>query len=163
MPKTIAFLLIGLFFGTGLGFLLAAGSGARPDVHDHGPEVHDHAAHDHGDGSHEHAAMTEAGTPAPGLELVLHPDARQSRNLRIVTRNFVFDPEGVNGAHVPGRGHAHIWIDGVRIGRAYGPWFHLGALPVGSHELRVTLNANDHSQLATDGRPIEATATVVIE
>jgi len=163
MPKTIVFLLIGLFFGTGLGFLLAAGSGAQLESHDHGPEVHDHSAHDHGDGSHDHPAMTEAGTPAPSVGLVLHPDTRQSRNLQIVTGNFTFDPEGVNGFHVPGRGHAHVYVDGVKIGRAYGPWFHLSALPAGTHEVRVTLNANDHSQLATDGQPIEATARVVIE
>jgi hypothetical protein len=162
MAKPLAFLGIGLFFGTGLGFLVAASSGAQLEGHDHdqGAAVHDHAAHDHGTA---HTALTEAGTPAPVLTLTLHPDGAQSRNLHIGVENFTFDPEGVNGVAVPGRGHAHLYLNGVKIARAYGPWMQLDALPVGTHELRVTLNANDHTQLATGGVPIEATIAVVIE
>jgi len=162
MAKPLAFLGIGLFFGTGLGFLVAASSGAQLEGHDHdqGAAVHDHAVHDHGTA---HAVLTEAGTPAPVLTLTLHPDGVQSRNLHIGVENFTFDPEGVNGAAVPGRGHAHLYLNGVKVARAYGPWMQLDALPVGTHELRVTLNANDHTQLATDGVPIEATIAVVIE
>jgi hypothetical protein len=33
-------------------------------------------------------------------------------------------------------------------------------LPPGAHTLRATLNANDHSTFAKDGKPIEATAEV---
>ncbi len=162
MAKPLAFLGIGLFFGTGLGFLVTATSGAQLEGHDHdhGAAVHDHAAHDHGGA---HATLTEAGTPAPVLRLTLHPDGAQSRNLHIEVENFTFDPEGVNGPVIPGRGHAHLYLNGIKIARAYGPWMQLDALPVGTHELRVTLNANDHTQLATDGVPIEATIAVVIE
>lgn len=163
MAKPIAFLGIGLFFGAGLGFLIAATSGVQLEGHDHdhGAGVHDHAVHDHGDGVH--AALTEAGLPAPVLTLTLHPDGAQTRNLHIGVEHFAFDPEGVNGPHVPGRGHAHLYLNGVKIARAYGPWMQLDALPVGTHELRVTLNANDHTQLAVGGVPIEATIAVVIE
>lgn len=162
MPKTFVFLIIGLFFGTGLGFLVAATSGARLEGHDHGGDgAHDHAAHDHGDGAH--VSLTEAGVPGPELEITLHPDGAQSRNLHIGVTNFSFAPDAVNGAHVPGQGHAHVYVNGVKIARAYAPWFHLSALPKGEHEVRVTLNANDHSQLAVEGQPIEATAKLVIE
>ncbi len=164
MPKTFIFLIIGLFFGTGFGFLLAATTGAGLEGHDHGSEVHDHSAHDYGEGgSPDHETLTEVEGPAPALSLVLHPDGRQSRNLEIRIDNFDFDPDGVNGAHVPGRGYAHVHVDGVKIARAYGPWFHLSALPVGTHEVRVTLNANDHSRLAVNGAPVEATQMLVIE
>lgn len=163
MAKPLAFLGIGLFFGIGLGFLVAATSGVQLEGHDHdhGAAVHDHAAHDHGGG--DHATLTEAGTPAPTLTLTLHPDGPQSRNLHIGVENFAFDPEAVNGPHMPGRGHAHLYLNGVKIARAYSPWMQLDALPVGTHELRVTLNANDHTQLAVAGAPIEATIDVVIE
>ncbi|WP_421999547.1 hypothetical protein [Roseovarius mucosus] len=163
MAKPFAFLGIGLFFGTGLGFLIAATSGAQLEGHDHdhGAAVHDHSAHDHGGSTH--ATLTEAGTPAPMLDLTLHADGAQSRNLHIGVENFTFDPEGVNGPHMPGHGHAHLYLNGIKIARAYGPWMQLDALPVGSHELRVTLNANDHTQLAVGGVPIEATIAVVIE
>lgn len=165
MHRTFIFLIIGLFFGTGLGFLLAASTGARLEGHAHGDGVHDHSAHDHGDGAggHDHSRLTEAEGLAPGLRIAVHPDGPQSRNLEIAVTNFIFDPQAVNGPHVPGRGHAHIYVNGVKIARTYAPWFHLQALPRGTHEVRVTLNANDHSQLAVGGEPVEATGTVVIE
>ncbi|WP_417728822.1 hypothetical protein [Roseovarius sp.] len=161
MSKPLAFLGIGLFFGAGLGFLVAATSGVQLEGHDHGSAVHDHGAHNH-DGA-AHTTLTEAGTPAPSLTLSLHPDGPQSRNLYIAVENFAFDPEAVNGPYVSGRGHAHLYLNGVKIARAYSPWMQIDALPVGTHELRVTLNANDHTQLASGGAPIEATIEVVIE
>ena len=162
MSKSVAFLLIGLFFGTGAGFL--AGQALMP-----APEapamVHDHTAHDHGAGETgmDHDQLVEATSPAPTLRLVLRPDGPQSRNLHIETTNFTFDPLGVNGPHQPGHGHAHVYVNGVKQPRAYSPWVQLDALPVGTHDIRVTLNANDHSQLAVDGAPIEAKTTIVIE
>ncbi|HKL55141.1 MAG: hypothetical protein ACX93P_04665 [Roseovarius sp.] len=166
MPRTFIFLLIGLFFGTGFGFLLAATSGAKLEGHDHGADsaVHDHSAHEHESaGGHDHDALTEAGAPAPTLALNIHPDGPQSRNLELMVENFTFDPKGVNGPHVPGHGHAHVYLNGVKLARAYGRWQQLYALPKGRHMLRVTLNANDHSQLAVDGEPIAAEMELVIE
>ena len=168
MPKTLAFLLIGLFFGTGFGFLAAVSSGAQLPGDDHGGSdaAHDDTAGDAGDGVHagmNHATLAEAGMPAPAITLTLSEDGPQSRNLHIGVTDFTFDPQGVNGPHVPGRGHAHVYVNGVKIARTYSPWFHLSALPTGESEIRVTLNANDHSQLATDGVPIEATTRLIIE
>ncbi|SFN92623.1 hypothetical protein SAMN04487859_11197 [Roseovarius lutimaris] len=165
MPKPFAFLLIGLFFGVGFGFLLAATTGAELAGHDHAAPgaVHDHAAHDHSATGPDHGKLTDVTGPAPQISLALHPDGPQSRNLHIEITNFTFAPEAVNGPHVPGQGHAHIYLNGVKIARTYGPWFQLDALPSGRHDIRVTLNANDHSQLADHGTPIEATAELVIE
>ncbi|MEM6587525.1 MAG: hypothetical protein AAF641_03690 [Pseudomonadota bacterium] len=164
MPKTLVFLIIGLFFGTGLGFLFAATS----DMQHHGagstdPSVHDHTAHDHGAMDHDHSELTDVTGLAPTIALVFHPDGPQSRNLEMQVENFAFDPLAVNADHVEGRGHAHVYINDIKIARAYGPWMHLEALPIGTHEVRVTLNSNDHSQLAVAGTPVEATATLVIE
>ena len=161
MPKPLVFLAVGLFFGTGLGFLLAAGTTTGTGAP--GPEdiVHDHAAHEH-DGP-SHSTLTETDSPHPTLTLTLHPDGAQSRNLHIGVTHFTFAPEAVNGPHVPGQGHAHVYVNNIKIARAYAPWMQLAALPVGTHEIRVTLNANDHSALATDGIPIEAATEVTIE
>ena len=165
MPKTFAFLLIGLFFGIGFGFLLAATTGAELTGHDHAEvdAVHDHNAHDHGADGPDHSKLTDVTGPVPQIRLSLHPDGPQSRNLHIEITNFTFAPEAVNGPHVPGQGHAHIYLNGTKIARTYGPWFQLDALPPGRHDIRVTLNANDHSQLAINGTPIEAHAELVIE
>ncbi|MFN3210069.1 MAG: hypothetical protein ACE369_13910 [Roseovarius sp.] len=167
MPNPIALLVAGLAGGAGLGALVTATVLDRPAMSGaamSGDMAHDHSAHDHGDGQamHDHA-MVEAGDPAPTLALEVHPDGPQSRNLHIVTTHFTFDPMGVNGEHRPGHGHAHVYINGVKQPRAYAPWVQLNALPKGTHEVRVTLNANDHGHLAVDGTPIEATITLTIE
>lgn len=83
--------------------------------------------------------------------------------LIIGVTNFAFAPEAVNSSHTPGQGHAHIYVNGVKIARTYASWFHLSALPKGEHEVRMTLNANDHSQLAINDQPVEATLMLVIE
>ena len=172
MARGAVALLVGAVLGLGLGFVLGSNLGQGSTSHtvpnsaDVGEAAHDHSAHDHGQGDksgHDHSKLTEAGTPGPTLYLRVLPDGRQSRNLHIETTNFSFDPEGVNGPHKPGHGHAHVYINGIKQPRAYGPWVHMDALPVGTHEVRVTLNANDHSQLAINGQPIEATVTLVID
>ena len=161
MSKGLPLLIIGLFFGAGIGFLVALSSGAELSGHNHAGDVgHDHSTHDHQGGLHD--KLIEAGQNV-GIELQLLEDGPQSRNLHIGVTNFEFAPEAVNGPHKPGTGHAHIYVNGIKIARAYGPWFHLSALPKGEHEIRVTLNANDHSQLALDDVPVEATAKLVIE
>lgn len=168
MPKTLMFLIIGLFFGTGFGFLIAATSGAELTGHDHGGDAaHDHAAHDHGTGDHaghmDHDTLVEAGSPAPTIMLHVMPDGPQSRNLHIITTNFTFSAQNVNGDHVPGEGHAHVYVNGVKQPRAYSPIVHLQALPKGTNDIRVTLNANNHGQMAVDGAPLVAETQVTIE
>lgn len=165
MANPVTLLAVGVLAGAGLGALVTATvvdhkAMSKPKVAE--ISAHDHSAHDHGEGGHEHK-MIEAESPAPTLDLILHPDGPQSRNLEIVTSNFTFDPARVNGDHVPGHGHAHVYINGVKQPRAYAPWVQLLALPKGTHEIRVTLSTNDHSYLAVDGAPIEATTTLTIE
>ncbi|MAQ84632.1 MAG: hypothetical protein CMH12_15510 [Maritimibacter sp.] len=153
--KPLLMLVIGLFFGTGGGFLYAASQGITLDGHDHG----DHSAHDMAAGamSHDHDALLPAGDPAPSLKLHLSPEGDFAWNLHIVTEHFRFAPEDVNAVHVPGEGHAHIYVDGVKLNRVYGPWYHLTGLPEDAREIRVTLNANSHETLSVDGAPVAAT------
>ena len=123
-------------FPLGLHFTDAAGSAA------------------HGGGGH-HAGTIEA--PAGmGVGLEVHPDAVSGYNIRIVTEGFRFAPEHASGDHVPGEGHAHLYVNGEKISRLYGEWLHLSALPDGAHEVRVTLNANSHEQYAVLGEPLQA-------
>lgn len=165
MANAVALLLVGTVAGAGLGALVTATVVDRPAMSKMAGDTdmaHDHAAHDHGTTGHMHA-MIEAGDPAPTLQIQIHPDGPQSRNLQIITTDFTFDPMSVNGENAPGRGHAHIYINGIKQPRSYAPWVHLDALPKGRHEVRVTLNANDHSQLAVDGTPIEAVLNLTID
>lgn len=175
MPKSLLLLAIGLFFGTGLGFVLAASSGAKLAGHDHSAHglPHDSQAAFLGlrdadmgrsgeAGAHLHHRLLDVSGDGrvPGLTLSLHPDGERSWNLRIGARDFHFSPTAVNEPHVAGQGHAHIYVNGKKYARAYGEWVHLANLPQGEIEVRVTLNANDHRQMADGTVPIEATLRI---
>ena len=112
--------------------------------------------------AHGHAETIEA--PAGmGVALNVHPDSVSGFNVQIVPTGFTFAPEKVNTTHVPGEGHAHLYVDGVKLRRVYGPWAHVEGLSSGMHEISVTLNANTHEEYAVDGQRITAAATVHVE
>ena len=154
MPRSLALLAIGLLLGGGIGFFLAAANNVALDGHRH--PAADHAGHGG-------TIDLPAGPGAPTLDFHVERDAATGWNLHILTTGFRFAPERVNRPHRPGEGHAHVYLDGQKIARIYGPWFHLGALPSGKVTLTVTLNANDHSALAVAGRLLKAEKTITAE
>lgn len=97
----------------------------------------------------------------PTVTLSASADTKEGWNLHIVTTNFTFTPEQAGGANVPGTGHAHVYVDGVKVGRAYGSWYYLGALPEGKHTITVSLNTNDHMDYVSSGKAIESSVDVV--
>ena len=108
----------------------------------------------HGDGGH-HASTIEAVTTMP-VALKVTADQISGANVQILTEGFTWAPENANGAHVEGEGHAHIYVDGVKISRVYTPWHHLGNLTPGEHEIRVTLKANSHQEYTIGGTKVGA-------
>lgn len=158
--RQLALLLIGLFFGGGIGFLIAAAQGVTLDGHDHSTHL---APADH---SHHmaHAPVDlPAGPNAPILAATLEKDLMGGWNLHLQTRNFRFAPEAVNGANVAGEGHAHVYVNGAKVSRLYSPWLHLDALPGGDVTIRAELNANDHSPLTVAGAPVAVDLVVTVE
>ena len=115
--------------------------------------------------AHAHDELVEVteGETAPAVAVHLMPDPGGGWNLHVMARNFTFAPESVNGAHVHGQGHAHLYLNGDKIARLYGPWFHIAALPPGEHTLSVTLNANDHRTYGVGGEAVEAAVAVNVE
>jgi hypothetical protein len=103
------------------------------------------------------------GQPLPTVRLTIHPDARQGWNLEVQTTNFRFAPESVNQVSTAIEGHAHLYINGVKITRLYGNWYYLESLAPGRHQITVRLNTNGHEMLMHDGQAIEDTATIEIE
>lgn len=148
--RALLLFLIGLAFGFGSGFLIGGGLGE-------GNHSHDHAGHS--DAAHDHATLTEWTGEAPGLSLILTPDMGDARNLEIITTGFAFDPRNVNGTVTPGTGHAHVYVNGTKITRAYAPFVHLENVKPGDI-IRVTLNANDHSAWGLNKMPIAKEVTV---
>lgn len=161
MKNALFMLVIGLFFGVGFGFLLAQSTGAKLEGHDH--DSHGVAHDSHEAEGHDHDALLEAGSPVPSVRFDAMPEGGGGLNLHIVTDNFRFAPTRVNGPHEAGEGHAHVYVDGVKALRAYGPYVHLSGIVPGEVEIRVTLNANSHEQLAHEGKPIEAVRMVQVE
>ncbi len=164
MSRSLALFAIGLVFGGGAGFVLAAGNGITFDGHDHGDPAH------HGGGhaetmAHDHSRSVNlpAGPNAPGLEIALTPDPMAGWNLQVLPQNFRFAPQNASGEDAPGEGHAHVYVNGVKLSRLYGNWMHIPELPKGEVEVEVSLNANSHSALTVDNEPVAASVTVQVD
>lgn len=163
MDRSIPMLVIGLIFGGGIGFMLAAGYGVTLDGHDHSDHAVTSAGHVGRAHSHHETIDLAAGPDAPALELTVTADPGSGWNLRIETPNFRFAPEHASGAHVEGEGHAHVLVNGTKLARLYGHWMHLASLPAGENRIAVTLTTNDHKALSVGGQPVEASQTVIVD
>ena len=121
-----------------------------------------HADHDHSAAAaHSHEETLESEVPiAVSVSAEVADGGGVAVN--ISADNWRWAPESVDGPREPGAGHAHIYVDGVKIGRVYGPGYDLVGLEPGERHIRVTLNSNDHKLLAVNGEPVEASATVTI-
>ncbi|WP_037310341.1 hypothetical protein [Ruegeria halocynthiae] len=164
MARSLALFAIGLVFGGGAGFVLAAANGVTFDSHDHGdPSQHGGAqaeamAHDH-----SAAVNLPAGANAPGIEIALTRDPMAGWNLQVIPQNFRFAPQNASAADNDGEGHAHVYINGKKLARLYGNWMHIADLPKGEVEVSVSLNANSHSPLMVENVPVSAAVTVQVD
>lgn len=149
--KAAVALLVAGMLSTGCGLV---GGDGEVEPHTHppgtGPHTHDGTMVD---GSMTHGAPVEA-SESMSVSLQVIADSVSGYNLRIAVQGFRFAPENAGAAHVPGEGHAHLYVNGVKT-RVYSDWFHLDGLAPGTHELLVTLNANDHSSYVIGGVMVE--------
>ena len=118
------------------------------------------------DGGHSHGddqVVDVAGSDAvPSVDLAVFEDPKSGWNLQVSVENFTLAPENASTEHVDGEGHMHIYVDGEKLTRLYGEWWHLSALTEGDHEVMVELSANDHRAYTVGGEPIAATATISV-
>lgn len=119
---------------------------------------------------HQMGAMVMDGdtvlgdNPAPDLAVdVVANEANRGWMVSVEVSNFRFAKDLVDGDHVPGTGHGHVYVNGTKLGRLYSNQFEIGPLPKGKHLVRVTLNTNDHQTYRVDGKPITATVEIVEE
>jgi hypothetical protein len=110
------------------------------------------------DHSQHRITPVPADHPIPSISLDFTPDPTGGYNLRIETRNFRFTPENVNTEPVFNEGHAHLYVNRRKVARLYSEWHHLSPSLLKSryNEVRVELNANDHSVWGAGGEPIHA-------
>lgn len=163
MDRSLPLFVIGLILGGGLGFAIAAAGGFTFDDHDHSnPAHHGGTTGDHGEVAHENP-IDVPETDAPQVSIMVAPDPLAGFNLHVMVRNFTFAPAQAGRANVDGVGHAHLYVNGVKHSRIYGPWVHLDDLPKGSVQIEVSLNANDHRPLAVGGAVIAGRTQLIVE
>lgn len=141
----------------------ATACGGRATTHHKPGTTHEQASGNVGtlldaqDGGGHHLREVSA-KGAPEVKLTARPDSEDGWNLQLAVNAFRFTPDSTGGAALPGAGHAHLYLDGRKLARIYGPWFHLPAaqVPEGTHTLTVRLYADDHTAWAVAGKPVEA-------
>ena len=112
--------------------------------------------HMHGDGmDHDHGEPIEIDADtAPIVDLQVIPLSDGSFNIRVQTMNFMFAPHHVDMDPIEGEGHAHLYVDDVKVARLYGEWYHLESIPDDAQMVSVVLYANNHQPLAIEGDEI---------
>ena len=116
-------------------------------------------AHDGDDHAHQHGTVEAPAGITVSLDV--SQDPMSGYNVHIVTTGFTWAPERASREHLAGEGHAHLYVNGEKVARVYGPWYHLGDLPGGGAEVRVTLNTNAHDDYAHDGVVVADSVTVM--
>jgi len=86
----------------------------------------------------------------PCVKITLYPDTLSGYNIHIETTNFTFAPTHVSTEHIMGEGHAHVYVNGTKVARAYTNWLHLPSVGNGSMVM-VELNANSHAPYSHHG------------
>ena len=143
---------IGALFSGLLGFMIAAGNNVTFDGHEHlaGPLASHSELSNLRTHSSNHEKMHDTplhiakNIPLPTITAKLEKDPVSGFNLNLETRNFTFAPALSGREHKNGMGHAHLYIDGQKIARLYGNWFHISEIPKGAKSLKITLNSNGH-------------------
>ena len=86
--------------------------------------------------------------------LIVQKDLMSGWNIHFTTSNFTFLPERASRAHIPNCGHAHLLLNGEKVARLYGSWFHLPYLEF-NDTLTVSLNNNFHQTYYYQQLPIQ--------
>ncbi|WP_444936689.1 hypothetical protein ACJJIW_03240 [Microbulbifer sp. JMSA004] len=104
---------------------------------------------------------------APRIELDIRRDKMSGYNLHINYDRFELEsPRYANDTSEQFlEGHAHLYINGKKIQRVYGPDLHLPdkLFKPGFNQITVTLNAHDHSTWSRGGKRILATLFIQLD
>ncbi|MEP5729859.1 MAG: copper chaperone PCu(A)C [Sulfitobacter sp.] len=103
-------------------------------------------------------------SPSPSITL----DAKNGfsaagADISVQVENFSFVRAQDDAHHVALEGHAHIYLNGLKLGRLYETEFSLGALPSGNYDLSVSLNSNNHQPYVKDDEAVRDTLSFVVQ
>jgi copper(I)-binding protein len=103
------------------------------------------------------------GEPAPEISVRAEPMSDGAGwRIHVDAEDFTFAEHLAGTEHIPGVGHGHLYVGGLKIRRLYGPVTEIGLLPAGTHTVRITLNTNDHRAYVVDDRPVTAQTEIVV-
>ena len=91
----------------------------------------------------------------PSISLKATPALGNGWIISTNVKNFSFAPERASEKHLNGEGHMHLYINNKKTARLYGFPYYLNNLKIGDHEIKVTLNSNDHRDYKLSGKTIE--------
>lgn len=111
--------------------------------------------------SHASTEVDPANTPT--VKITAIKDPKSGYNINLATTNFSFAPQNASTDHVEGEGHAHLYVNGEKIGRLYGNWVHVDDLKDGDNIITVTLNGNNHNDLQLNGKIISDTVVITVD
>lgn len=154
-------LILCLVLGVAVGYALGRIIKTKEINAENNEKMHmDHSAMEM---KHEHIEVAK-GRLNPIVKLVATKDTMGGYNLNIQTNNFFFTPEKAGADAVQNTGHAHLFINGEKIGRVYGPWIYLGneKFKNGTNTIEVSLNANDHSSWINNKTKEEISTTTEV-
>ena len=109
---------------------------------------------DHAATGHTATVMASMLSP-PTVSITANLDAT-STTISIQLTHFDLSEAAVDGAHVDGQGHLHLYVDGEKISRVFSDTYQIDGLSPGTHIISVDLNSNDHRAYVIDGTKIEA-------
>ena len=81
-------------------------------------------------------------------------------DLEVEIDDFTLAPDKVEGANAAGEGHYHVWVDGEYFVAGVAEVTSVAGLEVGEHELMVSLQNNDHTDLVPAVKSEAVTVTV---
>lgn len=122
----------------------------------------DHLGHDHSGHSHEPLEVSQ-NDQILTVTLTVLKDLMSGWNAKVVVEHFRFAPENASQDHVAGEGHEHLYVDGVKINRLYGDWYHWEKLIAGSLTVMVSLSSNDHRDLTPNGQVIAHSVSISVD
>lgn len=114
--------------------------------------------------NHTSMHMVSDKEPKPSISIATQPKPDKSGwHINAEVANFEFSKALLDGDHLPGTGHGHIYLNGLKLGRVFEPNIDIGQLPVGIHVIRITLNTNNHQAYMVGGKLVSASATMDVE
>lgn len=128
------------------------------DMDDDSMEPDDHEDHEHA----ETETLEWDGGAVPEVSVSVTGSNDEGWTVTTSITNFTLADMSAT-EHVPGEGHAHVWLDGQVFTMISQESVVIPHLDPGVHDVMVTLSSSTHLDYVHDGMPLMARTTVEVE